>query len=276
MIVRKAVAAAVAAAFGSNNHAKILILDIETAPNAGFVWGLWKQNVGLNQLISEWYILSWCAKWLGQNKAVYMDGRGQKDVSNDVHMLQELWYMLNNADIVVAHNAVRFDVKKINARFFAAGMNPPSPYKIVDTLLIAKAKFAFTSNKLEYLTKKFNKCYTKLSHGKYPGQELWTQVMLDNLDAWHEMQEYNVYDVYALEELYIKLRTWDDRHPNVNVYVADETVRCVVCGSDDLSSRGYYHTNSGKYNRLRCNHCGKWNRTRYTINTTEKRKSLLT
>ena len=27
---------------------KCLVLDIETAPNLGYIWGLWDQNIGIN------------------------------------------------------------------------------------------------------------------------------------------------------------------------------------------------------------------------------------
>ncbi|CAJ6797142.1 RNase H superfamily protein [Burkholderia pseudomallei] len=37
---------------------RILSLDIETSPILGYVWSLWKQNVSLNQIHSEWCILS--------------------------------------------------------------------------------------------------------------------------------------------------------------------------------------------------------------------------
>lgn len=275
MIIRKPVAQVVRDLWG-NHSAKVLILDIETAPNKAFIWRMWKENIGIGQLVSEWYMLSFCAKWLGQDKAVYMSQKHIKDIEDDSKQLAALWDLLDKADIVVAHNGRKFDVKKVNARFFAHGMKPPSPYKVVDTLDIAKGNFSFTSNKLEYLTTRFNKEYTKLKHGKYPGFELWEQVMLGNADAWEEMREYNTYDVYALEELYINMRPWDTHHPNVNVYVTDEQQRCTVCGSVHLKPRGYYHTNTGKYHRLRCESCGKWNRTRYTINTTGKRKALLT
>ena len=44
--------------------AKILILDIETAPIRAKVWGIWNQNISIDQIESDWFILTWAAKWL--------------------------------------------------------------------------------------------------------------------------------------------------------------------------------------------------------------------
>src|SRR5690606_10614258 len=43
---------------------KVLVFDIETSPIIAHVWSLWDQNVGLNQIMTEWHIMSWSAKWL--------------------------------------------------------------------------------------------------------------------------------------------------------------------------------------------------------------------
>lgn len=255
-------------------QAKTLILDIETAPIAGYVWRLWKQNVGLNQIIGDWYILSWAAKWLGDNKVFYHDQSRAPKLEDDTDLLVKLWHMLDEADFVVAHNGRKFDTKKINARFIKAGLGPPSPYRIIDTLEIAKAKFAFTSNKLEYISELLNVDFKKLKHGEYPGFALWTAVMAGDKAAWREMRLYNEYDVLSLEETYLHLRPWDDRHPNVNFGESAEN-RCPPCGSADLAPKGYAHTNTGKYQRYQCNDCGAWSRSRYTLNQTSTRKALL-
>ena len=274
---RKVVVATSVAEWGKprKGQAKVLILDIETAPIKANVWRIWKENVGLNQIDKDWFMLSFSAKWLGDKWITYFDQKGRADIEDDAPLLAELHTLLDEADIVVAHNGRKFDLKKINARFLAHGFKPPSPYKIVDTLEIAKAKFAFTSNKLAYLTERFNKDYKKLEHGKFPGYELWRQVLLANKEAWAEMRTYNEYDVLALEELYVTLRPWDDRHPNVNAYSPLEDTACPICGGLNMGSRGFSYTNTGKYPRYRCEDCGAWSRGRYTVNTIAKRKALL-
>ena len=252
--------------------AKTLIIDIETSPIMGKVWSLWKQNVSLDQIQEDWYIMSYAAKWLGEDDYFYDDCR--EDIGNDIELLGGIHTLLDQADIVVAHNGVKFDVPKINARFLLQGYNPPAPYKTVDTLKIAKKTFAFTSNKLAYLTA--NLCEEqKLDHAKYSGWKLWNECMDGNPEAWYEMMEYNVMDVISLEELYLKLRPWSNNHPNVTAHDDSEEMRCPKCGSDDLQKRGFYYTNKGKYQRYSCKCCGGWSSETYTSNTKEKRKSLL-
>ena len=48
----------------NHNKQKILFLDIETAPMRSYTWGRWKQNISLSQTISEWFIISWSAKFV--------------------------------------------------------------------------------------------------------------------------------------------------------------------------------------------------------------------
>lgn len=255
--------------------AKTLILDIETAPILASVWRTWKENVGLDQISHDWYILSFCAKWLGKDRPFYHDQSKTKDIENDHGLMRKLHGLLNEADIVVAHNGRRFDLRKINARFILNGFPPPSPYKIVDTLDIAKKHFAFTSNRLAYLTDVLCE-EKKLAHAKFPGFKLWKECLNGNPEAWEEMRKYNIQDVVSLEELYLKLRPWTEGHPNVAAYDEDEDVRCPKCGSHAIRPRGFYLTQTGKYQRMRCDSCGGWSRTRYTLNSTGKRKALLT
>lgn len=254
---------------------KILIVDIETAPVLGYVWGLWQQNLGLEQIVEDWFILSFAAKWLGQNKIFYHDQSKSPDLEDDLSILEKLWKLLDEADIVVAHNGKKFDVKKINTRFVLKGLGVPSPYKVVDTLIIAKQNFAFTSNKLAFLTEKL--CQTqKLNHGQFPGFTLWKELMKGNRKAWKECKEYNIVDVLSLEELYLKLRPWDKFHPNLGVYDPKPGHQCSKCQSHNLSPRGFTYTQVGKYQRYRCDDCGGWSRDRKTHSVAEKREFLLT
>ena len=130
--------------------AKILTLDIETAPISAYVWALWDQNVGLDMIADEWTILSFSAKWLDKKEPIFKGtgGRGKIQVRDDKELCQALWKLLDEADIVITQNGKSFDIKKINARLISHGIGPYSPIKIVDTMLVAKHHFAFTSNNL--------------------------------------------------------------------------------------------------------------------------------
>lgn len=85
---------------------RVLLFDIETAPIRAHIWSIWQQGVGLNQIESDWFILSFCAKWLGEDEVIYFDQRNVADMEDDSELLSKLWYLLNEADIVVGQNCV--------------------------------------------------------------------------------------------------------------------------------------------------------------------------
>lgn len=188
---------------------KVLYVDIETKPIKAWIWGTFNQNIPLNMIIEDWSVLSWSAKWAGapESEVMYSDNRTKKGdkLMNDKELLKPLWKLLDEADIVIGQNSDRFDLPKLNARFIEHRMGCPSEFIQIDTYKIASSKFGFTSNKLEYMTKKLNKKYVKQDHRKFVGFALWDQCIKGNKEAWKEMEIYNKYDVLSLEELFINL-----------------------------------------------------------------------
>lgn len=238
---------------------KVLLFDIETAPIIAHVWGLYDNNVGLNQIVQDWHVLSWSAKWLDKDNVMYQDQRNAKDVTNDKNLLKSIWKLLDEADIVVTQNGIDFDVKKLNARFVYHGFQPPSSFRHIDTKRLAKKYFGFTSNRLEYMTEKLNVKYKKQKHKKFPGHEMWTECLKGNRAAWREMERYNKYDVLALEELYKKLIPWDTA-VNFSVYTGEDMV--CSCGSREFKRNGFFYSSVGKYQRFKCTKCGAEKRDR--------------
>lgn len=249
--------------------AKILILDIETAPSLAYVWRYFKENVGAKQVREHGHIMSFAAKWLGEDKVFYEENRKQDDTA----LVKKLLKFLDEADMVVAHNGERFDFPKIAGRAVVNGLKPPSPYKMVDTLKSARREFSFPSNSLEYLGIILG-VDQKSSHKEFPGFELWSECMKGNKKAWAEMKKYNIQDVVTLEEIYLKLRPFMRNHPNVSVFGENEEMECPKCGSTHLQMRGYAYTNVGKFHRFQCQGCGGWGRTRYTIKDIDQNKNI--
>lgn len=239
----------------------VWIIDIETFPLTASVWGLRDQNIALNQIKSDWSVMAWGAKKLGDpaSKVIYKDVRGQKNLRDDSKILKDIWKILDEADIVITQNGQSFDGPKLNARFMLHGMPPPSPYKHLDTYRIVKRVAEFTSNKLEYLTEKLCTKYKKLSHGKFPGQSLWNECEKDNKEAWDEMKKYNIHDVLSTEELYLKIRAWAPESMPTP-HDSRDSGQCKVCGSSDIESRGVYQLKSGDYKKIHCLNCRSWRR----------------
>lgn len=246
---------------------KILIFDIENTPNLAAVWQLKTEYVPESMVEYPWYMLCWSGKWLGEKKVyssalINFPKSYKKDRENDKFILQELWKLLDEADIVIGHNVVGFDIRKSNARFIMNGMTPPSPYKVIDTLKVARYNFMFTSNKLNDLAKYLG-IGSKVETGGY---ELWKQCMKGNKKAWQTMVKYCKHDVVLTEKVYLKLRPYIQNHPSLNVYnQIDESQQCPKCQSNNIIKEGFMYTNVCKYQRYSCKDCGGWSRSRKAI-----------
>lgn len=224
---------------------KILLLDIETAPNLATVWGLFKQNIGINQIIESSYTLCWAAKWLGDDY-IYFDSAHR---SNHRQMIKRIHAMLDEADAVIHYNGTRFDMPTLNKEFLLHRLPPPAPYKQIDLLSTARNQFRFPSNKLDYVAQQLG-LGSKTSH---MGHEMWLKCMNGDDEAWKLMEEYNCNDVVLLEDLYTTLRPWIKSHPNMSEFRGE--LVCPSCGSSHYQKRGVTPT---KYQRYQCNDCSKW------------------
>lgn len=234
------------------NKPRVLIFDIETSPITAYVWGLKDQNIGLNQIVKDWHVMAWGAKWLGEKQVMYLDTQ----LTNERHLLACIRSLLDDADIVITQNGKSFDSRKLNARFIHYGMTPPSPYRHIDTYLLVKQAADFTSNKLEYLTDKLCVKYKKLSHSKFPGMSLWTECLKGNKQAWAEMKRYNIHDVLSTEELYNRIKAWGPQNMP-KLFLNPST--CSICGSK-AQRRGKELKGKTLVQRIQCQNptCGKW------------------
>jgi hypothetical protein len=232
---------------------KIAFVDIETAPSLGWVWGKWEQNV--IDFKRDWYMLSFAVKWVGESKVKtygLIDYPGyQKDRENDKKLVQDLWKVFDEADILIAHNGDGFDILKANTRFILHKLPPPSPYKTVDTLKVARSAFKFDSNKLDDLGHYFG-IGRKLPH---TGFHLWKGCMVGDKKSWELMKRYNGHDVELLEKLYYLVQAWTKTHPNVNRGILDA---CPKCGSKHVQRRGFSYTLLRQKQRWQCQDCAGW------------------
>lgn len=245
------------------SNPKILIFDIETAPNLSWIWGKYEQNsLGY---VQEWYVLCFCAKWLNKKKMIKCKQNDfklyKKDTTNDFGVVKAMWKLLDEADIVITHNGDKFDIKKMNARFIYHGLTAPSSYKSIDTLKLSRKYFKFNSNKLDDLGQHLN-IGQKVKH---EGFSLWTKCMTGNKTAWNNMIKYNVQDVLLLEKLYYKFLPWITNHPNYGIYSGKEYV-CPNCGSEHVNRRGFTYTRTTKFQKYQCQKCFSWSQ----LKTSEK------
>lgn len=225
---------------------KILVLDIETSPNLAWVWGMWDQNVGINQLVESQTVLCFAAKWLdGKKVHFYSEHHDGREA-----MIQAAWDLLEEADCVIHYNGKGFDIKHLHREFLLAGLAPPAPHRDIDLLTVCRGRFKFPSNKLDYVAQALG-LGKKVKHA---GMELWIGCMQGDKKSWATMKKYNIGDITLTEDLYYALRPWIKNHPHAGIFTGDPT-SCPNCGSTDLMKNGWAATNTATYQRYRCK-CG--------------------
>lgn len=224
------------------------MLDIETAPHRVYVWGLWKQNVAINQIVEPGYTLCWAAKWYGQKKVMF----DSVHESNAREMTKHVHKLLDEADVVCHYNGSKFDIPTLNNEFMLCNLSPPSQYKELDLLKTARQRFRFPSNKLDYISQ-------QLGLGektKHMGMDMWRDCMDGCPKAWRIMKRYNKQDVKLLEDLYLKLLPWIKAHPNWGLYLDSDRPTCRNCGSQKVKKNGVERTTTVVYQRFKCTNCG--------------------
>jgi len=169
------------------------------------------------------------------------------------------------------HNSKKFDHRKVNARFIKYGFNPPTPYRIIDTIKVAKKHFAFTSYSLDYLCEYFN------IRRKLPTDyDLWKKCLQGDAESLKYMQDYNKQDILSLEDLFLKLRPYLTSVPNLGLYINnDDGKMCPICSSEDIIKEGVYTTSVSVFQSYRCLKCGGVSRGRNNLLNKEKMKNLL-
>lgn len=235
---------------------KILLFDNETAPAKGYFFGK-TYETSIIEVERPEFLFSIAWKWLGEKKIHCLslpDFKGyKKDPYNDFKLIKAFAEVAKEADILVAHNGDNFDITVLNTRLAVHGLTPLPPNKTVDTLKVLRSKFHLHSNKLD------DACAFFGIGRKLPntGKNLWLGCYFQNPQSWIKMVRYNKHDVLLLEQLYLVLRPYITRHPNLNL-LAGSLKNCPVCGNGRLQSRGTTITRTAKYRRYQCQDCGAW------------------
>jgi len=255
----------------ANPTLKMLVLDIETSPFTAYSYNRWQVNISdAMRRDDDITILSYSYKWIGKDRVYYEENRK----GDDTDILIKLSKVLTEADIVIGHNMQRFDAPMINTRLAMNGIAPCSPYRVIDTLKIAKKHYRFEKNSLDWVARSLG-CSRKLEHKNFPGMTIWIEMLNNNEEAWAENREYNMQDVLVTEEVYEKMKAFAKPHPSIVIGSGSTHKRCVTCGSKDLHEDGYHYTNASKFQRYRCDNCGSYSRGRKNLITKEARDNLL-
>lgn len=245
---------------------RILVFDIETSPLISAHWSPWNVNIHDNQIIRDWHMLSYSCKWLYEEE-IYGGVLTPEEAirGDDKRISKELWRFVDEADIIIGYNSIKFDEKKMMTRFIQHGLNPPSPFRSIDLYRAVKSRFGFTYNKMDYVNKVL-KLKMKMPHS---GMELWLDCINGKLSALIEMLEYNKVDVEITEYLYTRLLKWIPNHPNIGLYYNGDFAVCHKCGSSELREiPGKKITNASVFTVYKCDDCGSFSRARKREATT--------
>lgn len=232
----------------AGSSVRVLTLDIECSPTVAHVWGLWDQNVGINQIVDDGRMICFAAKWYGDSQTMFFSE------AKDGHrgMVEAAWRLLDECDVLVSFNGKKYDVKHLNREFVLAGLGAPSPYRNMDLLPVVRRQFAFPSNKLDYVAQRLG-LGRKVQH---EGHGLWVACMEGDVEAWSRMEAYNRGDVVLTEALYDRLRPWLTGGPHLGLWVNGGGLACPQCGGVECVPVGEATTGVSVFEAFRCVSCG--------------------
>lgn len=249
---------------------KTLLFDLETKPAKVYTFKLYQPIIGIEQIIEDSSIMSWSAMWEDKTKVLfaseYHDGRQE--------MLQKLWDLLDQADVIVTFNGKKFDEAWIRGELIREGFQPYSPVKHIDLYQVAKSNMRLISGKLDWLSWVLLKD-RKVEHY---GFKLWADCLSEDPEvkarAWRLMKRYGMKDTALMKPILEILRPWIKTGlPNAALYQGSDFA-CPACGGVDLQKRGYHYTGASKFQRYRCMSCGHWPYDPKRLATTGLRPSV--
>lgn len=231
---------------------KRLFFDIETSPNIGFFWESgYKKNIDYSNIIKERAIICICYKWEDEKEVHSLQWDHKQ---NDKRMIESFIKVANEADELVGHNGDRFDLAWIRTRCLFHGLSMFPNYTTIDTLKIARQKFKFNSNKLNYIA-------DFLGIGQKIKTEfgLWRNIVLDkDPKAMADMIKYCKKDVVLLEKVYSHLKNHIEPKTHFGVVFGSSRRECPECGSDELYVHRRRILTSGIAKiQYQCNTCKK-------------------
>ncbi len=137
--------------------ANILYIDTEISKSQYYNYGakVPSKYLRIDDISHEYYMICWSASYVGSDK-VFSDCVSPKEAKGwtDTGILKKLRDLMASADIIAGHNVDAYDIKRINTRLLLNGLEPVIGKKTLDTLKIARQKFTFESNKLDYISQR--------------------------------------------------------------------------------------------------------------------------
>jgi DNA polymerase elongation subunit (family B) len=179
---------------------KRLFFDLEVSPNIGFFWKAgYKLNIGYENIITEGGIICSCYKWEGEKEVYHLTWDKKQ---SDKQLLRSLIAVLNEADEIVAHNGDKFDHAWLRTRCLYHRIDMFPAYTTIDTLKVARSKFRFNSNRLDYIAQ-----YLGVGAKLKTEYGWWKDIVLKKCEkSMNNMVKYCKEDVRVLERVYVEMK----------------------------------------------------------------------
>ena len=262
--------------------ARVVTLDIERIPGRarvkhrgltieGEFWDLngWKHTIGRRIHADD--VLEWprtiCAawRWYGEDEVHFA---AEWEVGGNDGFLRRLWEVADECDIAIGHHAAGFDFPILAGDWAMLGLPAPSPYKVIDTLKIARGTFAYESNTLDALNKRLG---IDAKTDKYDSRVAKAAVAGDK-EAQDRIRFYNMGDIAASEALFDRLRPFAKGIPHLGMWTDDE-LACPSCGHTMTATGKTVHANVQRYEHLACTNCGAHARGTTTLKNPTRTRS---
>lgn len=251
---------------------KVTFLDIETSLVDARVFRTGKQDIKANQLTSTTRVLTMAGgslydlltkgeegMWSCSN---HRSSTFQTDPLDDTEILATVWDVLDNSDVVIAHNA-SFDKGWLFGRFLQLGWKLPSRFYLFCTYRNLTG-FNLTSKKLDELSK------TLVGNEKIPTDfDLWMRCAEGERSAFVEMEEYNLGDIHdTLFQVFMRTAYYNPWKAVDFTNPDSEVPNCRVDGSI-LTEIGTHRNrfNGLEYRLYENDHAGIQYIDRYNINS---------
>lgn len=240
-----------------HRSAKILLLDVETLPGEYYAFDPKVEYLSPDKQIKGVSISCWAAKWLFEPE-IMGEVVTEKEAfhRDDKSILSGIWNLMNQADIVITHNGLNFDIPMLYGRFVTYQMIPPTKFQNVDTCKTSKTVFKFEYNRLDELGQRFG-------IGKKLDMSFldWKNCLTNDRQANKALQDMLTYcknDIAPLlEDVYLAMLPYIPNHPNLGLWSLDDKDHCKNCESSDIHwEEKPYATPSGLWKSWRCNTCG--------------------
>lgn len=192
-------------------------------------------------------------RWAHEKKSKCLVWDNNKQCSKK--LIEDFTKIIESADVVIAHNGDKFDLKHINTQRLLHKQPPISWPTSEDTVKMARKHFNFPANNLNYLGK-------VLASAEKDKMEMndWVQIKEHKCEkALAKMVKYCKKDVDLLYNVWERIAPYCEPKASRSIIKNNHKDGCPSCGDNNKQKSGTRINKSGKYQMYKCMSCAhKW------------------